>query len=223
MAVENLNSTEQVAALQSPHRFSAVVLFVVVLFGVLGNIFVAVTIIRQKRLVKTNYYYLVFQLAVCDCVVLLCYSNEVCQLWESKFSMIHSTILCKFWLTFQLFIFTASPYFMVLIGIFRFRVVVYPFTPATSRLKLNIIISMVYIVAILCVTPYMLVLTYDPSLGCIVDWPTQNMFNASVLFALAFNYFIPVVLLVILYSIICHRLVKQNNIALRTIMYAIRF
>ncbi len=58
----------------------------------------------------------------------------------------------------------------------------------------------------------MWVLRYDPILGCIEDWPTKNIFDASIWFVLAFNYFIPVLLLVILYSIIWHRLVKQNNI-----------
>ena len=211
MAAAAPNSTEYHKVFQSSHRSSAVVLFLVIVSGVLGNIFVTVTIFRQKRLLKMNYYYLVLQLAVCDCIVLLCYFDEVCQLWEPTFSIIRSTMSCKFWSSFQFLVFTASPYFMVLIGIFRFRVVVYPLKPPTSRCKLNIIISMVYVVATFYTMPFVWVLKYDPSLGCIEDWPT-NMFVASVLFPLAFNYFVPVLFLVILYSIICRTLVKQNNV-----------
>ena len=169
MAVVTPNSTEYQTVFQSSHRFSAIALFLVVLFGVLGNVFVSVTILRQKRLLNTTYYYLVLQLAVCDCAVLLCYFDEVCQLWEPTFSIIRSTISCKFWVSFQLLIFTVSPYLMVLIAILRFRVVVYPLKPATSRWKLNIFISMVYVVATVYTTPYMWVLRYDPILGCIED------------------------------------------------------
>ena len=38
------------------------------------------------------------------------------------------------------------------------------------------------------------------------------MFASSVLFSLAFNYFFPILLLAVLYSIICFTLVKQNNL-----------
>ena len=207
-----MNSSDPDSSLKLSRPLEAVVLLLVIVFGVLGNCLVAVTILSRKRLLKTNYYYLVFHLAVSDSTVLLCYFDEVCQLWEPNFSMTRSTILCKFWLPFQYFIVTSSPYFIVLIGILRYRVVIYPFKPAISRWKLNISISAVYIVALLYVTPYLLVLKYDPILGCIEDWPVQNMFTASVWVFHAFNYCIPVFLLTLLYSIICRRLIKQNNI-----------
>ena len=204
------NLTVGVADLPTSHRFSAAVLFLVVFFGVLGNTFVATTIFRQRRLLNINYYYQVFHLAICDIVVLLSYLDEAGQLWEPTFTILRSTIICKFWTPFQLLFFTASPYLMVVIGIFCYRIVVYPFKPATERWKLNIIILMVYVAALLCVTPYIWVLKYDPILGCFKNWP-KYMFNVSVLFVFIINYFIPTIFLIILYSKICFTLAKQNN------------
>ena len=39
---------------------------VVLVFGILGNILVIISILRQKQVLKNNYYFLVLHLAICD-------------------------------------------------------------------------------------------------------------------------------------------------------------
>ena len=39
---------------------------VVIVFGILGNILVIISILRQKKLLKNNYYFFVLHLAICD-------------------------------------------------------------------------------------------------------------------------------------------------------------
>ncbi len=47
--------------------YDAYILYAVVLvFGILGNILVVISILRQKNVLKSNYYFLVLQLAICD-------------------------------------------------------------------------------------------------------------------------------------------------------------
>ena len=45
------------------YRYSYVV---VIVFGILGNILVINSILRQKKLLKNNYYFLVLHLTICD-------------------------------------------------------------------------------------------------------------------------------------------------------------
>jgi hypothetical protein len=45
------------------YRYSEAVVLVV---GILGNILVIISILRQKKLLKNNYYFVVLHLAICD-------------------------------------------------------------------------------------------------------------------------------------------------------------
>jgi hypothetical protein len=46
---------------------------VVTVFGILGNILVIISILRQKKVLKNNYYFLVLHLAICDLGALIIY------------------------------------------------------------------------------------------------------------------------------------------------------
>ena len=47
---------------------------VVLVFGILGNILVILSILRQKKnALKNNYYFLVLHLAICDLAVVIIY------------------------------------------------------------------------------------------------------------------------------------------------------
>jgi hypothetical protein len=49
-------------------RYSSIA---VTVFGICGNTLVIISILRQRRLLRNNYYFLVFHLAICDLVWLL--------------------------------------------------------------------------------------------------------------------------------------------------------
>ena len=55
---ERMGKTADVAYIYS--------LAVVLVVGILGNILVIISILRQKKLLKNNYYFLVLNLAICD-------------------------------------------------------------------------------------------------------------------------------------------------------------
>jgi hypothetical protein len=46
---------------------------VVLVWGILGNILVVISILRQKKVLKDNYYFVVLHLAICDLGVLIIY------------------------------------------------------------------------------------------------------------------------------------------------------
>ena len=46
---------------------------IVIVLGILGNILVIISILRQKNVLKNNYYFLVLHLAICDLGVLIIY------------------------------------------------------------------------------------------------------------------------------------------------------
>ena len=52
------------------HRYSNVV---VIVFGILGNILVIISILTQKKVLKNNYYFVVLHLAICDLGALIVY------------------------------------------------------------------------------------------------------------------------------------------------------
>ena len=65
----NLNETHSPQTLSSDYLKYP--FFAIVIFGILGNNLVILSILRQKRLLKSNYYFCVFQLAVCDLGIVL--------------------------------------------------------------------------------------------------------------------------------------------------------
>ena len=44
---------------------------IIIVFGIIGNIWVILSILKQKIVLKNNYYFLVLHLAICDLAVLI--------------------------------------------------------------------------------------------------------------------------------------------------------
>jgi hypothetical protein len=77
---------------------------VVPVFGILGNIFVLISILKQKCLLKNNYYILVLHLAICDLGVLIIYLREVIVLYSTEESnFLDSIVYCVFGNLFHVF------------------------------------------------------------------------------------------------------------------------
>lgn len=89
------NSARNVASLDD--IFSSIILCLVLIFGIVGNLFVVIAILKRRRLVNSNYYYLVPHLAICDLSLLIDCSipRTYYTSWFSSTSPTISSTLCS--------------------------------------------------------------------------------------------------------------------------------
>ena len=192
---------------------------VVVVFGILGNILVILSILRQKKnLLKNNYYFLVLHLAICDLAVLIIrIFNIVNNFWLSEPLTYHlSTITCIIYIILYTFQFTGVG-LMLIISLLRYRATVHPLKPAITRRKLKVVCGLVYIVGSI--------------VGCGIRLPRCFIKSNVVIdaykkfyyaFRMLFVYFIPTIFMAVVYYKISQSLIKQNKHMKRVCSNAIR-
>ena len=189
-----------------------VILTVAVCLGILGNIPVIVSICQKRSLLKSNHYYLILHLAICDFFYLIFFIPDIISIFRVSPSIASSSyLLCKTSGPVHTTVFTAGANFLVIISILRYRATVYPFKPAVSRRTLKISSTAVYLFAIICSIPHMLVLRFDEISGCSIKWPMQSLNIAYTLFLSGIQYFIPVAFLSIIYYKIGKVILTRNN------------
>ena len=116
---------------------------VVIAFGIVGNILVVVSILRQKKVLKNNYYFLVLHLAICDLgalTTLLVHRVNRHLVEERLLNSKYCAFLC---ITY--FFEAAGPGMMLIISVLRYRATVHPLKPDVSRRKLKIVCGLVYL------------------------------------------------------------------------------
>jgi hypothetical protein len=178
--------------------------------GTVGNLLVILLILLRPRLLGNIHYYLVLHLAICDSLTLVATSSDVYNSFTGS-SMINSLVLCKLWWSGHLIFYNAGIFFLLIISIVRFQAVSKPFEPAMNRLKVKLLAMSAYVFATVCSLPYILLLQLDNKSGCVEEWPVEQWNVLYTTFLTAVQYFIPVVLLSIVYGKICIILVKQNR------------
>ena len=190
----------------------------VCVFGILGNILVSISILKQKSLSKNNYYFLVLQLAICDLEVLIMYFFEhICihYLGEPHF-LEHSVIYCGVRQINAIFR-CSSVGMMLIISLLRYRATVHPLKPAISRRKLKNVCSLVYIFGL--VGGYG---TYLPT--CFVQPNSIRLAYTRFLYSylIFILYFIPTMFMAVVYYNIGRALVKQNKYIKRACASTVR-
>ena len=193
-------------------RVQGAVLTVVVSLGVLGNIPVIASICRKRSLLKSNYYYVILHLAICDLFYLLFYIPKIYSIFNASPSIASSSyLLCKTLEPAQTVFSTTGANFLVIISILRYRVTLHPLEPTVRRRTLNITLTIVCVVAIICVIPYAMVLRFDEISGCNEKWPKQSLNIAYTIFLSAIQFFLPVAFLSIIYFKIGKEVFTRNN------------
>ncbi len=182
----------------------------VALAGTVGNLVVILIIFRNRTLLRNIHYYLVLHLAICDFFMLVFSVSDIYYSFTGS-SMINSTVLCKLWSPTHTAFYIAGVLFMIVISRLRFQVVTKPFEPVVSRWKMQVVAIFVYIFAIICTVPYILVLQFNNTSGCLEKWPVEQLNICYTLVLAAVQYFIPVVVLSMVYWKICIILVRQNR------------
>ena len=204
------NTTTVNTILAAPNYVSAVFLSLTQLFGVLGNILVIYSIVSQRSLLKSNYYFLVLHLAFCDLMVLLGISYYTYGTLYPNVLFIRSLPICIVGQATLTVFFNAGVFMVVLIAIIRFRAVLHPLEPAVSRSKLRVVVGAVYLCAIACVVPLVLVLKYTDA--CLFKgWTNRTLYIIHSFFLMTVQYFLPVLILFILYYKICKALDTQSK------------
>jgi hypothetical protein len=187
---------------------------VVPVFGILGNIFVLISILKQRCLLKSNYYILVLQLAICDLGVLIIYLLEVIVLYSTEESnFLDSIVYCVFGNLFHVFQ-VAGVGMMLIISVLRYLATVHPLRHAISRRKLKVFCGLVYIVGF--IVGYG---TYLPF--CFVR---QNFYQRLIRLSIVtviYNFVLTIFLALVYYKI-GRGLLKQSKYVKRVCSDAVR-
>jgi hypothetical protein len=179
---------------------------VVLVFGILGNILVIISILRQKKLLKNNYYFLVLHLAICDLgALIIILFNHINRYLVEDGLVTYSTKYCVFiyiYLVFQ----AAGIGMMLIISLLRYRATVHPLKPDVSRRKLKVVCALVYIVGF--IAGYA---TYLPV--CFLQGNDVAIVYKKVFYGYAISccYFFPTLFMAVVYYKIGREMIKQNR------------
>ena len=187
---------------------------VVVVFGILGNILVILSILRQKRnMLKNDYYFLVLHLAICDLLAALIMHV----FWLEEPLSDHSHIMiCNVYVIGNAFEYTGVG-IMLIISLLRYRAIVHPLKPAISRRKLKVVCGLVYLVGSFVGCGIRLPRCFIKSNVVYVAY--EKFYYAFWIF---FGYFIPTIFMAVVYYKISRSLIKQNKHMKRVCSNAVR-
>ena len=180
---------------------------VVLVFGILGNILVVISILRQKNVLKSNYYFLVLQLAICDLgALIILLLDAINRHWREKPLFDFNKFYCLGFFVSHIFQ-VAGVGMMLVISVLRYRATVHPLKPAISRRKLKVVCGSVYVVG--------LIAGYGATVPiCFMQW---NDVIAIVYFKLHMGsivscYFLfPPIFMAVVYYKIGRALIKQKK------------
>ena len=119
----------------------------VLVFGILGNILVVISILRQKNMLRNNYYFTVLHLAICDLGTLIVYLlDDIVWFWleEPLFVNFKKFYCLGFYVNYIFQV--AGVGMMLIISVLRYRATVHPLKPAITRPKLKVVCGLVYVV-----------------------------------------------------------------------------
>ena len=181
---------------------------VVLVLGKIGNIFVIVSILRQKNLLKSNYYFFVLQLALNDFAVLFIYLlvNFITLGLGKSLDGNSNTFLVLYdvALLFQV----AGIGMMLIISVLRYRATVLPLKPPISRRRLKVISCFVYVIGLIAGFGLAVPLT-------ITHGKDSDMAKFYKIFhygyVIQYFYILPTLFMAILYYKICRELIQQNE------------
>ena len=181
---------------------------VVVVLGILGNILVILSILRQKKnMLKNNYYFLVLHLTICDLAALIIFVFFILDIFwlEEPLSDHYFMITCNIYVIGYAFNLTGVG-MMLIISLLRYRATVHPLKPAISRRNLKVVCGLVYLVG--------LIVGY--AVGVPPCFLKSNVVYVAYLkfyyaFWMFFGYVVPTIFMSVVYYKISRSLIKQNK------------
>ena len=193
----------------------SVVYAIIEVFGVCGNVLVILTICCGRRRFQTNYYRLVFQLAICDIVLLLTgnlmltispwienhyWSNE---LMNAVCVKVFPLVVCLFHTELLL---------RITIALLRYKAVTQPFRPKTGAKKLKYIIAFAYIFPIFFSIPKFLSQQVKDADLCRRRWEDHNIYyNIYYFIDNVAVILVSLMFLVVLYTKMCYSIALHQK------------
>ena len=185
------------------YRYSFAVVNVV---GILGNILVIISILRQKKLLKNNYYFLVLHLAICDLgVLIIVLFHHINGYFVEDPLVITSTKYCVFINIYYVFR-VAGIGMMLIISLLRYRATVHPLKPDVSRRKLKVVCGLVYVVGFIACYGTRLPLCFMQRNDVAIVY--DKVFYG---YAISCFCFFPTIFMAVVYYKIGRELIKQNR------------
>ena len=179
----------------------------VFVFGILGNLLVIISVLRQKNMLKNNYYFLVLHLAFCDLgsliYSLLVHINSA--LLEKQF-IDHTKVYNCLDSIVNYLVSAAGIGMMLTISVLRYRATVHPFKPAISRRKLKLVCGLLYVVGF--------IVSYGTGLPlCFLSSIDVKIVYKKFLkgFIIMWLFLFPTIFMAVVYFKIGRALVKQNK------------
>ena len=175
----------------------------VIVLGIIGNLLVITSILRQKNMFKNNYYFLVLHLALCDLGALIIYLlDDIDIFWVEKELYFDSAMYCIFGYIFYVFQ-VAGIGMMLIISVLRYRATVHPLKPTISRRKLKVVCGLMYFLGF--------ILGYGP----VVPSCWNNIKNAYLTYhwnyIMLCYYIFPSTFVAVVYFKISRALFQQNR------------
>ena len=184
-------------------RYSSIA---VTAFGICGNTLVIISILRQRRLLRNNYYFLVFHLAICDLVWLLVAFFFVINFIFTESSLYDYSVITCLFLNIDYVFQVAGIGMMLIISVIRYRATVHPLKPAISRQKLKVVCCLVYIVGFIA--------GYGPAIPLCFMHRNDVLFvyeKIHIAYLISCSYFFPTTFMAVVYYKISRELIKQNR------------
>ena len=181
---------------------------VVIVFGILGNILVILSILGQKKKVmKNNYYFLVLNLAISDLAALIKHFFVIVHnFWlEKPLSDDFPMITCNVYVIGNTFEYTGVG-MMLVISLLRYRAIVHPLKPAISKRKMKVVCGLVYLVGFIIGSGTRLPQCFIKSKVVYVAY-----WKFYLAFWMFFAYFIPTIFMAVVYYKISRSLIKQRE------------
>ena len=182
----------------------------VIVCGILGNVLVIYSIMKEKRLLKSSYYFLVLNLAVFDALHLLSFIRLNYTSFSRRW-LFTEAIACKIWVYFEMLFCTSAIQLMVVICVFRYRAVLTPLKPPILQKKIKFISAFLVVITSIYLIPYIVAYVYNPSKGCYPEWSSRLFGTLYTSLSLNVHYIVPVTTMTILYYKICKALISQTK------------
>ena len=192
-----------------------IVYAIIEVFGLCSNALLILTIFCGRRRFQTNYYRLVFQLAVCDIVLLLTgnLTSTVGPWIENSYwssTLGHATCIAVH--PFVSCLFHTELALLITIAILRYKAVTKPHRPTVSAKKLRYIIALAYIAPVFFTAPKFLSQQVTAR-ECTSKWKDNIYFHIYYSIDNIVITLVSMMFLIVLYTKMCYSMaLHQQNL-----------